>query len=70
LLPLSGLERSGFVLWPEAAEIWCCRKSKAIWGTPAVALMRSEHDICTERTRDDSVASHKVRIDQAKLQSG
>jgi len=27
---------------PEAAEIWCCSKSEAIWGTPAVALMRTE----------------------------
>jgi hypothetical protein len=28
-------------------EIWCCSKSAAIWGTPAVALMQSGRRLVT-----------------------
>src|ERR1700756_4091170 len=48
LLPRRGLERSDFVPWPEAAEMWCGSKSAAIWGTPAVALTHSGRQPVTQ----------------------
>ena len=59
LLPRSGLERSDFVPWHSAAEMWHCSKWAAIWGTPAVALTRSGRQHVTHSGHSSEVSDRR-----------